>query len=38
MVEMPMRWGKFAEYSGGSEEVLCRYVIDYYYFIELILM
>ncbi|XP_068750380.1 nucleoporin 88-like [Montipora capricornis] len=24
VVEMPMRWGKFAEYSGGSEEVLCR--------------
>lgn len=28
VVEMPMRWGKFAEYDGGSEEVLCRYCSD----------
>ena len=25
VLEMPMRWGKFAEYDGGSESVLCRY-------------
>ena len=25
VLEMPMRWGKFAEYDGGSKSVLCRY-------------
>lgn len=25
VLEMPMRWGKFAEYDGGSESVSCRY-------------
>ena len=25
VLEMPMRWGKFAEYDGGSESVICRY-------------
>ena len=25
VLEMPMRWGKFAAYDGGSEEVICRY-------------
>ena len=25
VLEMPMRWGKFAEYDGGSSSVLCRY-------------
>lgn len=24
VLEMPMRWGKFAEYDGGSESVICR--------------
>lgn len=25
VLEMPTRWGKFAEYDGGSESVSCRY-------------
>ena len=25
VLEMPMRWGKFAEYDGGSKSVICRY-------------
>lgn len=25
VLEMPMRWGKFAEYDGGTESVICRY-------------
>jgi len=25
VLEMPMRWGKFAEYDGGTESVSCRY-------------
>ena len=28
VLEMPMRWGKFAEYDGGSKSVTCRYIID----------
>ena len=27
VLEMPMRWGKFAAYDGGSESVLCRYTV-----------
>ena len=26
VLEMPMRWGKFAEFDGGSESVMCRYL------------
>jgi len=26
VLEMPMRWGKFAEYDGGSKSVICRYL------------
>ena len=25
ILEMPMRWGKFAEYDGGNSSVMCRY-------------
>ena len=27
VLEMPMRWGKFAAYDDGSEEVICRYSV-----------
>jgi esterase/lipase superfamily enzyme len=25
VIEMPQRWGRFAEYQGGSDTVNCRY-------------
>ena len=28
VLEMPMRWGKFAEYDGGSASVICRYIVS----------
>ncbi|XP_022785775.1 nuclear pore complex protein Nup88-like isoform X2 [Stylophora pistillata] len=34
VLEMPTRWGKFAAYDGGSEEVLCRTIpIDSRFFV-----
>nr|XP_058955276.1 nucleoporin 88-like [Pocillopora verrucosa] len=34
VLEMPMRWGKFAAYDGGSESVLCRTIpIDSRFFV-----
>ena len=25
VLEMPLRWGRFAEYDGGEPSVMCRY-------------
>lgn len=28
VIEMPQRWGRFAEYQGGANTISCRYVKD----------